>query len=114
MEEIYKQVAAYEGQEITAAVERVLDDPDFARWLYGTTERRLPKLAQRMILGLLRHSDNPRQIVDRFLVYPFMRQTKRASIRKLEITGLENLDHKVDGEPHGQLFLTNHRDIILD
>ena len=114
MEEDYKQVAAYEGQEITAAVERILDDPEFARWLYGTTERRLPKLAQRVILGLLRRSDNPRHIVDRFLVYPFMRQTQRASIRKLEITGLENLEHTVDGQPHGHLFLTNHRDIILD
>ena len=114
MEEKYKQIAAYEGQEITEAVERILDDPEFMRWLYGTTERRLPKLLQKVILARLKHSDNPRRVVDRYLVYPFMRQTKRASIRKLEINGLENLEHTVDGHPHGQLFLTNHRDIILD
>jgi len=112
--EDYKQIAAYEGQEITEAVERMLNDPEFMRWLYGTTERRLPKLVQKMIIGLLHRSDNPRHIVDRYLVYPFMRQTKRASIRKLEITGMENLEHTVDGKAHGQLFLTNHRDIILD
>ena len=115
MEELeYNQIAAYEGQEITDAIGRILDDPEFMRWLYGTTERRLPKIAQKLIMARLKHSSNPRHVLDRYLVYPFMRQTKRASIRKLEITGMENLDHSVDGKPHGQLFLTNHRDIILD
>lgn len=114
MEEIYKRIAAYEGQEITEAVDRILDDPEFARWLYGTTSKRLPKAVRALIRLRLKHSDNPRKVVDRYLVYPFMRQTKRASIRKLEITGMENLEHTVNGKPHGQLFLTNHRDIILD
>ncbi len=114
MEELYKQIAAYEGQEITEAMSRILDDNEFARWLYGTTSKRLPKLVQKAILTRLKHSKNPRHVLDMYLTYPFLRQTKRASITKLDIHGMENLEHKVAGKPHGQLFLTNHRDIILD
>lgn len=108
MKEEYKDIAAYEGQEITEAVARIFEDNDFKRWLRRTTGRSLPAWLQRLVLRLLRIAKNPRNVVDWLLVFPFIRYVKSHSTTSLNIEGMENL------EKGGMFFLTNHRDILLD
>lgn len=120
--EQFKDIAAYEGQEITEAVERILSDREFLRWLYGTTGRMLPSFPQKMIVGLLRRSTNPRRTLDRLLIMPIVRKVRQGSTTSLEIKGLEHLETrphllkllKEGATRHGVLLLTNHRDIVLD
>ena len=120
--EQFKDIAAYEGQEITEAVERMLQDREFLRWLYGTTGRQLPSFPQKLIVGLLKRSVNPRRTLDRLLVMPFVRKVRQGSTTGLEIKGLEYLETrpqllhllKEGATRHGVLLLTNHRDIVLD
>ncbi|MBR3648501.1 MAG: 1-acyl-sn-glycerol-3-phosphate acyltransferase [Paludibacteraceae bacterium] len=122
MEEDFKEIAAYEGQEITEAVERMLVDPEFLRWLYGTTGRELPAFPRRMIAGLLKRSANPRRTLDRLLVMPFVTRIRKGSMTSLKIYGMDNIETephllhllKNGATRHGMLFLTNHRDIVLD
>lgn len=122
MDQEYNEIAAYEGQEITEAVERMLSDREFLRWLYGTTGRELPALPRKMIVGMLRRSSNPRRTLDRLLVMPAVRKIRQGSTTGLELLGLEHLANRPhllpllkDGATqHGKLFLTNHRDIVLD
>lgn len=119
----FKEIAAYEGQDITDALERILEDPDFLRWWYGTRHKELPGIPRKMIVGLLRRAKNPRRMLDRLLVYQLVTRVRKGSISKLDIKGLENIKGSpllrpelfVEGATmQGQLFLTNHRDIVLD
>lgn len=108
MKEEYKDIAAYEGQEVTEAVARIFADRDFCRWLKRTTKRDLPEWLKKMIVGMLKHSKNPTNTVDWMLVFPFLNYLKSHTTTGLTLTGGENL------EKNGMFFLTNHRDIILD
>lgn len=108
LEHPYKEIAAYEGQEITEAVARIFDDADFNRWLRRTTRRTLPTWLKKTMLFMLRHARKPLNVVDYLLTYPFLQYLRNKTTTRLAIDGLENL------EKGGMFFLTNHRDIILD
>lgn len=104
---MYKEIAAYEGQEITEALERILNDKNFCLWLKKTTRRNMSPCLKKLIIGLMRHSKHPQLTFDRMLVFPFLSYIRRKSTTKLKLEGEENA-------LPGAFFITNHRDIVLD
>lgn len=108
MKEEFKEIAAYEGQEITQALARIFGDKDFNRWLRRTTKRQIPTWLQKCIVWRLKVSKDPLWTVDRLLVFPFLKYLQKHTATCLEVEGLDNL------EKNGMFFLTNHRDIVLD
>lgn len=107
MKEEYKQIAAYESEDFLAALQRIASEPNFIRVLQKicheqthdrlTVERLLP-----IICGAKDLKELDKQVVFKGL---FWLADHTGTCLKLE--GTENLNAPA-------LFITNHRDIILD
>lgn len=107
MKDEFKQIAAYEGQEIASAAKRILNDPEFSQWLKKTTGREISAWQKHLFVSSLRVVFNPLKKIDYLLVLPFLEKLISRSTNGIHL----HCDNKPEGS---RFFMTNHRDIILD
>jgi len=102
----FEDIRPYRNDEFPGVLSRLLEDPVFNRVLMnslhkGETEIELMKNAMRQVKSI-------EVFQDQFIV-PVINQILKASSRGLTMQGLEELD-----KSHRYLYISNHRDIILD
>jgi len=101
----FDEIRPYYDAEVPAIMTRLLDDPVFTRVLnnlYGD-EAKIKEVRESM-----RQTTNVESFQLRFMV-PFLESILKNSTRGLTIGGLEHLE-----KDQSYLFISNHRDIVLD
>lgn len=109
-------IAPYDEAEVSEAVSRLLGYPQFlnnlADCLFAGSRRSTAKVSEHLKKGLpgeLRQIRTYEQFQKRITCRFFLPQIERSSIDRFTFSGLEDLDPSV---PH--IFISNHRDIVLD
>lgn len=104
----YSDIAVYEGKELIEAVERLLTDEEFAVWLKKHSGKTISPLQKNLLIGMMKISKKPIEVIDRHMVFPFIKTLIRKTTDGVFIHGTENIPQ------NGAFFISNHRDIILD
>ncbi|NEW84978.1 MAG: glycerol acyltransferase [Mariniphaga sp.] len=102
----FDEIRPYYDAEVPAIMTRLLDDPVFTRVLnnlYAADEAKIKEVREAM-----RQTTNVEAFQRRFMV-PFLESILKSSTRGLTIGGLEHLK-----KDQSYLFISNHRDIVLD
>ncbi len=102
----FDDIRPYRNEELSVVLRRLLDDPKFDRVLMNISKKEGAALDQ--MKDLLRNTETIEIFQDRFVV-PFINQILLASSEGLSMNGLEDLD-----KDQRYLYISNHRDIILD
>lgn len=100
----YSDIAPYRDDEVRAAIYALLKELSFVRVLRFV----YPDMSDDEIQLLCQNIDSVKEFQAK-VAYPAMMQMNRSTISKLTHTGFEQLE---DGK--ASLFISNHRDIILD
>ena len=107
MKEEYKEIAAYEAEDYKAVVEHLAADESFKRTLTAVSHQQLhDSVNPDEIFAKIRSAGSLEQW-DEVIFYPLMRWIAAHTSSGLRLTGTEHLRQKA-------LYLTNHRDILLD
>jgi glycerol-3-phosphate O-acyltransferase len=102
----FDDIRPYRNDEISAVFNRLLDDPLFNNVLSKYLKNGEVELAQ--LKDAIRETKSIEVFQDKFIV-PFINQILASSSHGLTMNGLENLDKN-----QRYLYISNHRDIILD
>ena len=100
----YDAIRCYNSSEIPAALERLSNDKQFIN-LLGTIYPLLPK---DVLKKRLTSFDNANDF-QRIMVYPFLQYLEANLTKGIELKGIDKID-----KSQAYLYLSNHRDIILD
>ncbi len=108
MNQDFNSIRAYEDEDLHEVLSRVAQDETFRHLL--------PKLGQLMgsgfdaqrVIGALQTIQNVGEL-DQYIVFPLLDRLLQTTTSGLTLTGFKNLK-----KSESALFLTNHRDIILD
>lgn len=103
-ENAFQSIRPYNSNEIKAVVEQLLQEPDFQKVLSIV----YPKQDLSEVMANLRKISTIKEF-QKEVVYYYLRIIIDRTINKLSFSGLENLD-----PTKRYLFMSNHRDIILD
>jgi len=100
----FSSIRSYEDKEVPAVLWRLSKDKGFLRllnyFMQGVNEDKLIKLAL---------SVKTIEQFQRHIIYPIAKSILKNSIKQLTYEGLENIDKN-----QSYLYISNHRDIILD
>ena len=101
----FDEIRPYRDEEVPEIMDRLLTDPVFARVLKNlfVEESKIQEIREAMI-----ETQNVESFQLRFMV-PFLENIIKLSISELTVGGLEYLD-----KDKSYLFISNHRDIVLD
>jgi len=102
--EQYKLIRPYSDNEVKSVIGQLLKEPNFLKVLSVV----YPKQNINDIIALLNKITTIKEF-QKEVVYYYLRIIINKTINKLSFTGLENLDPSKK-----YLFMSNHRDIILD
>jgi len=103
-ENAFQSIRPYNSNEIKAVIEQLLQEPDFQKVLSIV----YPKQDLSEVVANLRKISTIKEF-QKEVVYYYLRIIIDRTINKLSFSGLENLDPS-----KRYLFMSNHRDIILD
>lgn len=101
----YDEIRPYRDEEVPEVMARLLADPVFTRVLINlfSTEAKIQEIRDAML-----QTNDVESFQLRFMV-PFLENILKSSTQGLTIGGLENLE-----KDQSYLFISNHRDIVLD
>ena len=100
----FDDIRCYANEEVHPALERLVEEKQFMKVL-STVYPLIPKDALRQkLLSIQTNFDLQKQII-----YPFLQYLEANKTTGIELRGLENIDK---AKPY--LYISNHRDIILD
>ncbi|MDY0290299.1 MAG: 1-acyl-sn-glycerol-3-phosphate acyltransferase [Sphaerochaeta sp.] len=113
---MYKDIAPYRGIDVQKAIERIIGDKSaFLKILSGflpsdTAEQRAKneQYAQHM-MGVLLSVNSYKDFQEKLSVGFFLPAVLQKSVDAFSFSGLENIDKET-----AYLFISNHRDIVLD
>ncbi|WP_067587486.1 1-acyl-sn-glycerol-3-phosphate acyltransferase [Endozoicomonas ascidiicola] len=113
--EAFDDIRPYFDNEVRQTLNRLLQDPDLldvlAKHRYPKLARLLPAITQQLTSVVLkyktRHIDNVHSFQG--LIEPFLTRVIKTTTSRVTFSGLEQLD-----KDKAHLFLSNHRDIVLD
>ena len=100
----FDDIRPYRDAEVAEAMQRIAD----SRWLSQLAAFVFPDLNVEEVARLLRQIDTTKAF-QRRVMYHFNEQVMRRSIEHFSCNGLQRLDSS-----HPYLFVSNHRDIVLD
>jgi glycerol-3-phosphate O-acyltransferase len=103
-EQQFQSIRPFKNNEVKAVIEQLLQEPNFLKILTIVFPKR--KLAD--VMEKLRKISTIKKF-QKEVVYYYLSLIIKKTINKLSFTGLEHLDPK-----KRYLFMSNHRDIILD
>lgn len=101
----FDEIRPYRNEEFRMVINRMLDDPDFNKLLKSVWN--VPEQLE-MMKAAMRMTSSIEVFQEKFVV-PVIHHFMDSSSRGVTLTGLENLDKQ-----QRYLFISNHRDIILD
>ena len=104
MEYNFDEIKSYDPEQVPAALARLTEEKAFMNVL-GTLFPLMPKEHLKQKLLSFKTSDE----FQAEMVYPFLKYIEANMTTGVEISGLENIDTSAQ-----YLFISNHRDIILD
>src|SRR5674476_1036501 len=102
----FDEIRPYYDEEVPAIMTRLLDDPVFTRVLnklYAADDAKIKEVRDAMA-----QTRDVETFQLRFMV-PFLEGILKSSTKGLTISGLENLK-----KDQSYLYISNHRDIVLD
>ena len=103
--EKFDDLRPYYDSEIPAAMERIVNDPMFRYALdYLANEGVAPEVLPRQLLSVKSADQLQKQVM-----LPICKLVTARTITELTIDGIDNVE-----SDRGQLFISNHRDIVLD
>jgi len=97
-------IRPFKDEEVPAAIERLLTEPSFAKALQYVFPDKDPGKVKQVLEGI-RSTKEFQEII----ISEAVKNIVRASTHGLEVSGLEKLDPSTPW-----LFISNHRDIVLD
>ncbi len=100
----FDEIRPYEDYEVQEVVKRLIKEKDFL----GFVKSMFPQLSIKSYIEDLQKVKTIDQFQFHF-IYPILQQVLKDSITSLTYSGIDNVQH---GVPY--IFITNHRDIILD
>jgi len=100
----FDEIRCYNNDEIPAALERLSNEKQFMKVL-STIYPLMPKEAIKQRLTSFKTNID----FQKGMVYPFLQHIEANLTKGIELTGIENIDKS---QPY--LYISNHRDIILD
>lgn len=100
----YDAIRCYNNSEIPAVLERLSNDKQFIN-LLGTIYPLMPKDVLRKKLTSFDNAND----FQRIMVYPFLQYIEANLTKGIELQGVERID-----KSRAYLYISNHRDIILD
>lgn len=100
----FDSIRCYHQEEIPATLERLSNDKQFINIL-STIYPLLPKEVLRQRLTSFNNIDDFQKV----MIYPFLQDIEVNLTKGIELLGLEKIDTK-----KSYLYISNHRDIILD
>jgi hypothetical protein len=100
----YDAIRCYNSEEVPAALERLSNEKQFVNVL-STVYPLLPKEVLKKRLTSFDNSNDFQKI----MVYPFLQYIEANLTKGIKLQGLENIDVS-----KSHLYISNHRDIILD
>lgn len=101
---IFDDIRSYNDNEVSEVLPRMLNDVFFLKFV----KTFVPHLSARKIIDIFSQANNIKEFQN-VIVKLFMEPIIQASITNLNSEGLENLDKN-----KAYIFLSNHRDIVLD
>ena len=113
--ELFDDIRPYHDDEVRPTLNRLLADKDLlnvvAQHSYPTPARRLPGLTTWLTGLLLQRKTRDIDTIRKFqgFVEPYLTRIIKATTSKVTYSGLDQLDKN-----KSYLFLSNHRDIVLD
>ncbi len=100
----FKDISPYTDEDVKRVLPKMVKEPAFLKLVQSIN----PKITQEMLLAQIDHVDTILGFQKQFIT-PIVDSVLYKSIDKLTYSGLENLS-----KDKAYLFLSNHRDIILD
>ena len=100
----YDDIRPYADHEVQAVIHQLIAKPSFRKLLAYL----FPERTYELLIADLKNVKTVHQL-QKQLIYKVVRSIVRQSIRELTFTGLDHLDLT-----QSYLFISNHRDIILD
>jgi len=100
----FDEIRCYNNDEIPAALEQLSNEKQFMKVL-STIYPLMPKEAIKQRLTSFKTNID----FQKGMVYPFLQHIEANLTKGIELTGIENIDKS---QPY--LYISNHRDIILD
>jgi len=100
----FDSIRCYNKEEVPEALERLSKNKQFINVL-GTVYPLLPKELLKQRLTSFDNADDFQKI----MVYPFLQYIESNLTKGIELQGLENID-----KSRSYLYVSNHRDILLD
>lgn len=111
----FDDIRPYQDDEVQPAIQRLLQNQEFIRSITAFRFSRLPTWARSLMRPLVRYALN-KQLRDidsvnqlQSICSLYLDKVIKQTISDLSISGLENL---TPGKPY--LFISNHRDIVMD
>lgn len=111
----FEDIRAYSDEEVEESVQRLLNDPEFIATICAFRFRRLPRWVRKPLMPLVRNRLKKEigqitSVADlQSICTGYLDQVIESSTSQLTFSGLENLQ---PGQPY--LFISNHRDIVMD
>ena len=102
----FDDIRPYRNEELSSVMTRLLDDPEFNRVMLKFLNKGEDEFAQ--LKAAMKASESIEVFQDKFVV-PMINQILASTSNGLTINGLEELDKN-----QRYLYISNHRDIILD
>lgn len=104
MEYNFDEIRSYNPEEVPAAMQRLCEEKQFMK-VVSTLFPLMPKEQLRHKLLSFRNSDD----LQKEMVYPFLQYLEANMTTGINLEGVENIDKEKT-----YLYISNHRDIILD
>lgn len=104
MKQEFDEIRPYYDDEVQDALQRLLQDPYFLRFV----QQVIPNLDKEKVKRLLGDVKTIRGFQEK-LMYPMAKAVAESTAKEITTSGTEKLEPE-----QGHLFISNHRDIILD
>lgn len=100
----YKDIAPYSDEDLQPVLQRMIKEPAFIKLAQSVNQQMTPELLEMQANAVHSIEDFQKNFIS-----PIVASILKNSVNDLSYSGLENLD---SGEAY--LFMSNHRDILLD
>lgn len=108
MNQDFNSIRAYEDEDLHEVLSRVAQDETFRHLLPTLGQLMGSSFDAQRVIGALQTIQNVSEL-DQYIVFPLLDRLLQTTTSGLTLTGFKNLK-----KSESALFLTNHRDIILD
>ncbi|NLI71961.1 MAG: acyltransferase [Bacteroidales bacterium] len=100
----FDEIRSYNPEEVPAVIQRLTEEKPFMK-MVSTLFPLMPKKQLKQKLLSFKNTDD----LQREMIYPFLQYLEANKSTGIRLTGIENIDRE-----QRYLYISNHRDIVLD